>query len=605
MSYDQVEFEALVKNVASGESVEADRLTHYLTLPEKEDRLAVNLALADAYHQRHQTGGDSPSLLYARACIDRAQVLSHYSAEIIPLLIKINQSLGDVEAIKQGLKNAGIEQERRGAFDDALLFFDRWAFADTTYTTHDSHKFDPDILASVGRMASLHRFEPHRRGKPEQGRKIRLAYLMQGLTEPGSVLVKIDKVFARLHDKSRFDVAYFIINDEREVLASPDAQAALESIRESGCHVVIPALKATTYERLLSVGSRMHDFDPDIMITSAGLGTLKNYFVSCLRPAPLIVSLHQGPSAQFTWHNFDHAISWFRALIPDCPTDCSYVPLEFELPRKESNQPAPRQELELEDAQTVIVSGGRWHKFQDASFWSAMAELLAERDDFVWVVIGVAAEKVPFLKNLTESVRQRIRLLGWRADYLRFLAAADVVVDTYPLGGGVFPIEAMSLGLPVVSFEHDYVRLFENSEGSGGQEIVAIPELLVRRGDFEQLKKKIVDLSDNKSERARLGEMCFQRMHREQGDPKRMVRRCEEIYARLLEHAGTGAHASENFSQRSAGESNPEAHRLALIEREEQLNRREATLGRREARLKYPTRVKQGLLRRWRRLTEK
>ncbi len=601
MPYDPIEFDALVRCIAAGESIEASRVTHFLTLPSQEERLSVNLALAAAYHQQYEAGGDAQCLNYARACIDRALILSNYSTDTVPLLVKINQSLGDVEAIKEGLKRVGIAAEERGEFDTALSLFDRWAYADFAFTSEDTHNFDPDILASVERMAALHRFEHSRPGKTDR-RKIRLAYLMHGLMEPSSVLVKIDKLLARLHDKSRFEIAYFAVNDESEVSNNVDAQAAIQNIRESGCQVILPAQKPTLYERILSVGFLIHDFEPDILITSAGLATFKNYFISCLRPAAVTISLHQGPSAQFTWHNFDHAISWFRGLIPDCPADCSFVPLEFELPKMaEGEQLATRQELGLNDASAVIVSGGRWHKFQNPVLWKAMTELLSERDDLHWLVLGVSEDKVPFLKDLAQpKTLERIRLLGWRPDYLKLLAVADLVVDTYPLGGGVFPLEAMSLGLPVISFEHDYISVFKNTAGSGGHEIVGIPELLVKRGDFEQLKRKIFELADNRKERSRLGEMCYKRARREQGDPRRMVRRCEDIYVDVLERAAAGPRGAEhNPGSSAAFASQPDlrAHELMLFAREAELNRREADLTRRQTSYRFSNRLMRRLLR--------
>ena len=188
-------------------------------------------------------------------------------------------------------------------------------------------------------MTALHQWDTRLRLANSENRKVRIAYLMHGLTHVNSVLVKIDQVFARYHDKERFEIAYFTTEDAAAVAASRDAQLAVESIRANGCKVFIPQVGANLYEHLLAVGEQICDFEPDILITSAGLATFQNYFITCLRPAPLLISFNQASSPQFTWHTFDHSIAWFRTNIPDCPADCSLSRWNPSGPQKLTSNP--------------------------------------------------------------------------------------------------------------------------------------------------------------------------------------------------------------------------------------------------------------------------
>lgn len=536
MGYSGSEFEKVLERIETGEAVDGSELLPFLTLEPREERYRINLHLAGAYLRRHERLSDARDLDFARSCIDRALVLSRYSPEVLPLLIEINQALRDVDAIKEALKWVGIEEAARGHLDEALVLFDRWMYAHAEFTGIDTHSYDPEIIACIERMSAPDRFVARARPRrAEEGERIRLAYLTHGLTHVNSVLVKIDQVFARLHDKSRFAVAYFTTEGETTVAASPDAQAAIGNIIGSGCEVFVPPDGEMLHERLLSVGSQIRAFDPDILITSAALASFKNYFVTCLKPAPVTIGFHQGPSPQFAWHTLNHSISWFLTTLPDCPADCSHVPLELDLPRREEIRPASRADLELPEAATVMASSGRAAKFQSPGYWRAMADILRENANLYWLIIGLSEDQVPFLESiLTSEVRARVRFRGWRRDYLELLALADLAVDSYPVGGGVVLTEAMSLGLPVVSFKHDYINLFSNNDCSGGDEIVALPELMIARGDFGQLKACITELARDDEYRRRLGERCYERALKRQGDPSRMVRRCEEIYERVL-----------------------------------------------------------------------
>src|ERR1044072_7664499 len=102
------------------------------------------------------------------------------------------------------------------------------------------------------------------------------------------------------------------------------------------------------------------------------------------------------------------------------------------------------------------------------------------------------------------------------------------------MGGGVFLMEAISLGLPVLSFHHDYVAYYRNDDCSGGEEIVGLEELLIERGNFDQLKDRIAGLVRDADRRRQLGGQCRQLVHENHGQPLRMVQRCESIFERVF-----------------------------------------------------------------------
>ena len=44
---------------------------------------------------------------------------------------------------------------------------------------------------------------------------------------------------------------------------------------------------------LIELGRLIYDYNPDILVTIAGLADLKHYFITSLKPAPLILGLCQ------------------------------------------------------------------------------------------------------------------------------------------------------------------------------------------------------------------------------------------------------------------------------------------------------------------------
>ncbi|HEX8352168.1 MAG TPA: hypothetical protein VF611_04700, partial [Pyrinomonadaceae bacterium] len=539
---------------------------------------------AEAFYARRERGVDARrSLRRARDCAGRAFMLSRYTPEALPQLVRADAAAGDADAAAEALKRVGLEHAARGDFARAIAAFDRWSYAHAEFTQIDLHDtFDPEVIACVERMASLHRFETRPRAR--EGRPVRVAYLTHGLTEINSVLVKIDQLFARHHDRARFEPAYFSVESESAVAASPDARAAVEEFRRLGCEMTLAPDREPLPERLVAVGERIRDFAPDVLVTGAALASFRNYFVAALRPAPVAISLHQGPSPQYTWHDFDHAVSWFKTNIPDCPADCSYVPLEFEFPARGEVVPAARAELGVPEGATLMVSGGHWPKFQDRDYWRALVELLEEYDHLHWLVIGPQESQISFLPEvLTPAARARIHFRGWRRDYLGLVAAADIFVDSYPIGGGAFLLDGLSLGLPAVSFSHNYVNAFSNNDCSGGDEIMGGCETLAARGDFAGMKRRIAALVEDPARRRELGEQLGGRVRRERGDPARMVRRCEEIYERVLRRVGEREAGAADAMSGVGARAGADEQRLRLVERERALNAREAELMRREA----------------------
>jgi hypothetical protein len=542
------EFAALLARIAAGERVAAPALLPYLCLEERAGRGEVNAQLADAYFQ-----AQTPEhLAQAKIFAQRAWLLTGFSDELLPLYIRILSATGDTAGIRDAYKRAGIEAGRQGRIADALRCFDLWHYAFHTYDKLDRYEYDFDIMSCVDELAAPHHFRHPPPSTPGSGEKIRLAYLVKGALELNSILVKINLELVKHHDRSRFDVTVFLPETRSAILGSPQGAEIVAAFEHCGCRVVTAPDAENPEEVLLGIARKIYESGQHLLVTSAGLASFDHYFITSLRPAPTQIGLVQGPPPQFAPPLLDWCIAWSKHPLMDTPVNCSLVELKLSRPERGGVEAYSRGELGLPERACVLLSGGRHAKFQEPEFWKAMADVLSAHPEAFYVVVGPSDEQVPFLDTvLTPELRSRVRCLGWREDFLKFLGAADILVDTYPNGGGQVLVEAMSAGLAVVAHRNDYMTLFDQTNWSPVEDFISDSDALVPRGDFQRFKEVLARMIEDEEYRRQVAERCRRQVG--EGSTEEGVRQCEEIYTRVL---GLRAVAARHGAgrQTSAGE---------------------------------------------------
>lgn len=531
-------FDAILSRIANAESVSSDEFLPYLCLEKREHRANVNMLLANAYSQ----SGSESDLRQAKVFVQRAWLLSRFSPDLLPLYTEIHAALDDVAGIREAYKRVGMMMASQGKVSEALRYFDLWQYAYAQFRNVDKYEYDFDILECFDRLAESHRFSPKRRTGLFKDGKIRVAYLVRGITELGSVLVKINLLFARFHDRSRFVPMFFAPESEDEILASAAAQKHLRLFESYDCKLMMAPNRGATEERLLAVARMIHQDTPDILITSAALASFEHYFISSLRPAPVVIGLVQGPPPQFAPLNLDWGLAWSKHPLIDCPVSCSRVRLGGDLPERSNITPYARAELDIPAEALVVASAGRYVKFQEPAFWQAVIDLLHQFPQMYYLVMGTEEVQVPFLSSmLPQKIRPRIRFLNWRGDdYLRALCLVEVLIDTFPSGGGGTLLDALALGIPCVSFESNYMKMFDQTDWSLGEEFIKIPELLVPRGDFAQLKRVVSRLISEPEHRLDMAQRSQKYVLETRESATRSVKECEDLYVRILEQGLSG-----------------------------------------------------------------
>ncbi|HEY6805813.1 MAG TPA: glycosyltransferase [Pyrinomonadaceae bacterium] len=516
--------EPLLAEIASGQNVGQEKLLPFLCLEHKAERAEVNALLADAFFQQQ-------SLTQAANFVKRAWLLSEFSPELLDLYLKIFTSLNDVDNIRAAYKRLGLEAAKRGDISATIQYFTKWQWTYHLLLNLDHYEYDFDILDCIDNLAGPLRVPMPR--KPV-GDKIRLAYLLRGMMDTNSNLIQISLEFARHHDRSRYDVTFFTAETEQLVNGSDQGLQYLRAFKELGYEIQMPSDKGDLAETLLAQAQSIRESDPHIFVTSAALGDFSHYFLASLRPAPIVMGIVQGPPAQFAAPLLDWCISWTKHPLLDCPTNCSWVEIKLDYPAEEIANPVSRKALDLPEEACVLLSGGRHVKFQSREFWQAIVDLLREHPHAYFVACGVKESEVPFFAEVvTDEVKSRVRRLGWRQDFLQIVPSADILLDTYPNGGGQTIVQAMASGVPVVAHRNDFLRLFTQTEWSPVEDFIRDPELLVERGDFVRFKEIVSRLIEDEAYRKALGERCREE-HVRVADPSKAIRGCEAVYERVV-----------------------------------------------------------------------
>jgi len=477
----------------------------------------------------------------ARPFLVRAFQLSGGAREVLPLFERVHVALGDFAAVRAARKRVGLAAA--AALDPrAVSDLNAWQNTDSELRGRDTYEIDEEVLAALRRLASPHRLPP-RLAAPPQGRRLRVAHLLFGMTHQNSVIVRISRLFARFHDRSRFEPAFFAPESAAELKGSPQGEGHVSWLREQGCTVHLAPAQGTAVERMAAVARQIHESGADLLLTSAALADLHHYLVVAMAPAPVAVGLVSGPPAQFAPPDLDHGISWTWHTQMESPIPCSRVPLETDLPDPARLALRPRASLGVPGDAVLVATAGRPPKLRSPALWQLALQLLDRFPAAHFLCVGATAPQLPEIAPLLERFRGRVHFAPWMDAYLEVLGQADVVLDTFPSGGSVALTDAMALAKPVVAFHNDYGRIFDQADWSPAHEYMPECELVVPRGDQGRFLEVAGRLVADPAYRRSMGLRCQADVRAQRGDPERMVRRCEAVLERVFAGKARGGAA--------------------------------------------------------------
>ena len=439
----------ILSKIINGENVSQYEILPFLYLEKTELRVKVNLLLAMAYF----SSDVKHNITRARDFIQRAWHLSGYNEEYLSLFEKIHSKLTDTNAIKEAYKRIFLKYVNNGKIEKAGYYFDLWQNAYAIHNHLDKYEYDQDIITAMTGLAEFNILPEVQKSVSSGKRKKKLAYFVTGFIEINSILLKIDLLFAKYHNQAEYDISFYTLNTKEQVINSPQGKSFLDLLKGLGINVFYPEDDTNRINKIISLAKKIYDYQPDLIIFDVAIRNFDNYYLSLILSKIKILCFNQGSPSQFVPPHVNWNIAWTIHPLIDSPVDGSIVPLEFELFNAEDIATGEKKDFNIPSDAFVIVCAGRPQKFQNLNYWEALGNILNIRQDVYLIVIGCTKDNLPDISKVIDNdTRKHFRFVGWEKNYLEILKLADLVIDTYPNGGGVVLVDAMTLGIPILFF---------------------------------------------------------------------------------------------------------------------------------------------------------
>jgi predicted O-linked N-acetylglucosamine transferase (SPINDLY family) len=331
------------------------------------------------------------------------------------------------------------------------------------------------------------------------------------------------------HDASRFEIHVFTIESRFEIGLS-SGKIFLKQFDELDCEMHYASFFRSGFSRLHSIAKIIHNLNTHILITTAGLADFESFFISAFKPAPIRIAFVLGSPAQFIPPSFDFGITWIDRLAMDCPIPCLNSGVPY-VPQDKPLVNSIRSDYNLPDDAIIIISGGRYPKFQDITLLNLIVDLMRALPNLYYIIIGPTQDQLPNLQSVPEEFKCRIYRFDWSHDYEKYLTLSDIYLDTYPSGGGIILYDAALLKLPIISFTDSDSNQICQSDWSPASELFIEDSIIfIDRNNILNLKSVIEKLYCDKRYREEVGNKAYASVIKLRDNTKSCVKSIEQLY---------------------------------------------------------------------------
>ncbi|MFH1059295.1 MAG: glycosyltransferase [Pseudomonadota bacterium] len=361
----------------------------------------------------------------------------HADGETLRALVDCRQGLGDFEAIAAPFCEAGLAAAVRGDFETMLaVFYEVYYAAYVRTVSYRWQHYDPAVEAVLrlvaprvqplaGHEAAVARLDPA---------KIKLVMGLDSFQTSWATVKRFADLGLRL-DKTRFEVIYI-----SRMAPEPAWQPLVQRLIQAGCHVLVEPGQAQ-YPKLQRFLHAMQAMRCDVLLLNTPFLTpFYELLAHCGAAAKVVKFVSQGGGLETA---VDLAVTSVKGLVIDEVADCAYIG-----PAYVTESPRAGADRRREPGRLRAVCVGRPVKFiNNPGFWDVALTALRQVPGFSLDLIGAQAEEVLGCGPLPPG----LNFLGFRDDAPELVAGYDLMLDTWPSGGGCTVREAHAAGVPVVS----------------------------------------------------------------------------------------------------------------------------------------------------------
>jgi len=439
----------------------------------------------------------------------RAWIQSGFDNQVFSVYLDYLERRQDIETIRSCFRQQGIAALGKNDYNSAIKYFNRWQYCYTQYLTIDRYEYDFDLLDLIEKKLLDNHLEITPVHSPLNNGKIRIVYLVHGISSPSSILTKILLNIIRYHDRSRFEIHIFTTENYLKLVAMP-GRVFIQQFKDADCPLHFPPAYLHGFAKLKTIVQEMRQLRPHILVTCAALADFEHFFIAALKPAPVRVGFIFAAPPQFISPSFNYGISWIDHIILDCPILCLNSGVTY-LPEEKPKSSHMKSDFGIPENAIVLATAGRHVKFQNKDFFINIWEAMHNLPTLHLAIIGPSLGQVPSLNEITsEDIRNRVHIFPWSTSYEVYLSVSDIYLDTYPSGGGVTLYDAALQHLPIISFSDDYSQKFDQSTWNPAQEL--FPEgtiVIVNRDQLQDLAPAICKLGNDPQLRKDLGEAAY------------------------------------------------------------------------------------------------
>lgn len=437
----------------------------------------------------------------------------------------------DLDIIRNKYKQLAITDLRNNNYNNAIVNLNMWQYVYYNNDNLDTYIYDFDLLNEVDK--SLDKFRYITDIKSRKDGKICIVYLLHGILNSTSVLLKIILDLVKQHDKSKFDIHIFVTESYFDVMRS-SGKIYINKFKDAGCPLHYSSLFKSGFSKIKSIADDINKLNPHILITTAALADFNHYFIASLKPAPITIGFVLACPAQFISPLFDYGISWSNHIKANCPVPCLYSG-QIYIPKDIKRKNIEKSDYNIPDNSILISSAGRALKFQDDRVLKLLIEIMKDLPKLHYAIIGSKSDQLPILSNVPESLKNRIHIFDWSDQYIDYLMISDIYLDTFPSGGGMTLLDAAILKLPLVSFYDSDLNSFNQANWNLAEECFSSDSiLLINRKDISGLKSVISHLYSDKELRSDMGNKAYNHIIVMRNNVPTNVKNIENLYINVI-----------------------------------------------------------------------